>query len=413
MIIPSIDLQNGHAVQLVGGEELALDAGDPRPLATLYGRVGEIAVIDLDKALGKGDNADTVRDLVRMTPCRVGGGVRDVESAVRWLDEGATKVILGTAARPDMLRELPPERVIVALDAKDGEVVVEGWQKATGRSVIERIHELKDLAKNFMVTFVEREGRLGGTDLDFAKAIKEAAGDAEVTIAGGVTTPEEVADLDRIGCDAQIGMALYTGRLGLAEAFAAPLRSDRPDGLWPTVVTDERGVALGLCYSNGESLKTALERGVGVYHSRSRGLWTKGESSGATQELMRIDADCDRDCLRFTVRQAEPGFCHLDTRSCWGDDRGLPKLLRRLEARRRAAPAGSYTARLFGDSDLLGTKLREEADELATAPDRDNAVHEAADVLFFTLATLAARGIDLEEVEAVLDRRALKVTRRD
>ena len=77
----------------------------------------------------------------------------------------------------------------------------------------------------------------------------EAAGSADVTIAGGVTTPAEVADLDRIGCDAQIGMALYTGKLGLAEAFAAPLTSDRPDGLWPTVVVDERGVALGLCYS--------------------------------------------------------------------------------------------------------------------------------------------------------------------
>jgi phosphoribosyl-ATP pyrophosphohydrolase len=153
--------------------------------------------------------------------------------------------------------------------------------------------------------------------------------------------------------------------------------------------------------------------GQGIYHSRSRGLWVKGESSGATQDLLAIDADCDRDCLRFTVRQKDPGFCHLDTRTCWGEDRGLPRLLRRLEARLEAAPAGSYTARLFKDRDLLGAKLREEALELASAPDRDNAVEEAADVLFFTLATLAARGIDLDEVEAVLDRRALKVTRRE
>jgi phosphoribosyl-ATP pyrophosphohydrolase len=139
----------------------------------------------------------------------------------------------------------------------------------------------------------------------------------------------------------------------------------------------------------------------------------KGESSGATQALLRIDADCDRDCLRFTVRQSGAGFCHLDTRTCWGDDRGLSHLMRRLEARRKAAPSGSYTARLFEDRDLLGAKLREEADELAIAPDRDNAIHEAADVLFFTLTTLAARDISLEDVEAILDRRALKVTRRD
>ncbi|MEZ5932998.1 MAG: phosphoribosyl-ATP diphosphatase [Alphaproteobacteria bacterium] len=413
MIIPSIDLQDGNAVQLIGGEEKALDAGDPRPLATLYGRVGEIAVIDLDKALGRGDNDETIKDLIRMTPCRVGGGIRDVETAIAWLDRGASKIILGTAARPDILKQLPSERVIVALDARHGEVVVEGWQKGTGRGVIERIHELKGLANNVMVTFVEREGRLGGTDLAFAKEIKEAAGDAEVTIAGGVTTPAEVADLDEIGCDAQIGMALYTGKLGLAEAFAAPLSSDRPDQLWPTVVVDERGIALGLCYSNLESLRAALERGAGIYHSRSRGLWVKGETSGATQELLGVAVDCDRDCLRFTVRQAGSGFCHLSTRTCWGEDQGLPQLLRRLEVRRRSAPEGSYTARLFEDPSLLGDKLREEADELATARDRDNAIHEAADVLFFTLATLAARGIALDEVEAVLDQRALKVTRRD
>lgn len=413
MIIPSIDLQDGNAVQLIGGKEKALDAGDPRPLASLYGRVGEIAVIDLDKALGKGDNGETIRDLIRITSCRIGGGIRDVETAIAWLDAGATKIILGTAAKPEILTQLPSDRVVVALDAKHGEVVVEGWQKGTGRGVIERIHELKGLANNFMVTFVEREGRLGGTDLEFAKRIKDAAGEAEVTIAGGVTTAEEVANLDRIGCDAQIGMALYTGKLGLAEAFAAPLESDRSDRLWPTVVTDERGVAMGLCYSDAESLKTALERGVGVYHSRSRGLWVKGESSGATQELIRVAADCDRDCLRFTVRQANPGFCHLSTRTCWGDDQGLSRLQRRLEERRRSAPEGSYTARLFKDPKLLGEKLCEEADELATATDRDNAIHEAADVLFFTLATLAARDIKLEDVEAMLDRRALKVTRRD
>lgn len=413
MIIPSIDLQGGNAVQLIGGEEKALDAGDPRPLATRYGRVGEIAVIDLDAALGRGDNGSTIRDLLDMTPCRVGGGIRDVENAIDWLDRGAAKIILGTAARPEILKELPPERVVVALDAKHGEVVVEGWQKATGRGVIERIRELRDLAKNFMVTFVEREGRLGGTDLAFAKEIKEAAGDADVTIAGGVTTPEEVAELDRIGCDAQIGMALYTGQLGLAEAFTSPLNSDRPDGLWSTVVVDERGVALGFCYSNFASVTAALDRGQGIYHSRSRGLWIKGESSGATQDLLKIDADCDRDCLRFTVRQAGTGFCHRETRTCWGNDQGIGRLLRRLEDRREQAPAGSYAARLFQDRDLLGAKLREEADELATAPDRNNAVHEAADVFFFTLATLAARGIDLEEVEAVLDRRSLKVTRRD
>jgi phosphoribosyl-ATP pyrophosphohydrolase len=413
MIVPSIDLQDGQAVQLIGGEQKALDAGDPRPLARRYGLVGEIAVVDLDAALGKGSNAAAIDDLLELAPCRVGGGIRDTASATAWLDRGATKVVLGTAARPEVLRALPKERVIAALDARHGEVVVEGWQKRTGHGVLERIAELRDLVGGFLVTFVEREGRLQGTDLAFAKEIRAAAGEAEVTIAGGITTAAEIAELDRLGCDAQIGMALYTGRLGLAEAFTAPMRSDRPDGLWPTVVVDARGVALGLCWSDLESLRAALDQGQGVYHSRSRGLWVKGATSGATQELLRVDADCDRDCLRFTVRQQPPGFCHLDTRTCWGEDGGLGALARRLADRRTAAPAGSYTAKLLADPALLGAKLREEAGELAEAEEPPDVIHEAADVLYFTLATLARHDIDLAEVERALDRRARKVTRRD
>ena len=412
MIVPSIDLQGGHAVQLIGGEQKALDAGDPRPLAARYGRVGEVAVVDLDAALGKGSNAAVIEDLIELAPCRVGGGIRDVGSAIRWLDRGAASVVLGTAARAEVLGQLPRERVIAALDARHGEVVVEGWQKATGQRVLERIAALRELAGGFLVTFVEREGRLQGTDLDFARQIRAAAGSAAVTIAGGITTAEEVAELDRLGCAAQVGMALYTDRLGLAEAFAAPLTSDRPDGLWPTVVVDERGTALGLCYSDLASLRAALEQGRGVYHSRTRGLWIKGATSGAAQELLRVDADCDRDCLRFTVRQQPPGFCHLSTRTCWGADQGLGALARRLAGRRQEAPPGSYTAKLFDDPALLGAKLREEAGELAAAATRAEVIHEAADVFYFTLATLASHDVDLAAVEAHLDRRARKVTRR-
>ena len=413
MIIPSIDLQGGQAVQLVGGVEKALNAGDPRPLAERFGRVGEVAVIDLDAALSEGTNQEVIQDLLELAPCRVGGGIRSADAAVRWLDAGARKVILGTAARPDVLGRLPKARVIAALDARDGEVVVEGWTTPTGRAVLERIAELKDLVGGFLVTFVEREGRLGGTDMAFARQIREAAGDLPVTIAGGITTPQEIAELDQLRLDAQVGMALYTGRLTLGDAFAAPLKSDRTDGLWPTVVVDEQGVALGLCYSDPDSLQAALDQGVGVYRSRRRGLWVKGETSGATQTLLKVDLDCDRDTLRFTVRQEPPGFCHLGTHTCFGSSNGIGGLARQLRRRTRSAPEGSYTARLLEDPDLLGAKLREEADELARAKSRDEVVHEAADVLYFTLTKLAKAGVALDEVARALDRRSLKVTRRD
>jgi phosphoribosyl-ATP pyrophosphohydrolase len=413
MIIPSIDLMTGHAVQLVGGRDKALDAGDPLAVATTFAVAGELAVIDLDAALGQGSNATVVRELVRRHPCRVGGGIRSVESALQWLDAGARTVILGTAAQPAILSQLPRERVMAALDGVDGEVVVEGWRKRTGATILDRVAELRDLVGGFLVTFVEREGRLGGIDLEAVRAVIEAAGHTPVTVAGGVTTAEEVAAIDRLGADAQIGMALYTGRLTLADGFMAPLVSDRPDGLWPTVVCDEHGVALGLAYSDRESLSLAIAERRGIYRSRSRGLWRKGESSGAVQELIKVEADCDRDALRFTVRQTEPGFCHRDTWTCWGPDAGLPALERRLADRLAGADQNSYSAKLARDPALIAAKLAEEAAELGAAATRDEVVWEAADVVYFTSVALARHGVAWSEVLAELDRRGRAARRRD
>ncbi len=412
MIVPSIDLMNGNAVQLIGGKEFELDAGDPRPLAETFRIVGDTAVIDLDAALGKGSNRGVIEELVRMAPCRVGGGIRDAQAAIDWLDRGAKQVILGTAAVPEVLQQLPPERVIAALDAVNDEVVVEGWQTRTGRTILDRMKELNGLVGGYLVTFVEREGRMGGIDLERVKALVQAAGGAKVTVAGGVTTPEEIAAIDKLGADAQVGMALYTGKMDLTEAMLAPMTSDRPDGLWPTVIVDEGGVALGLAYSDMESVKEAMRLKKGVYHSRSRGLWIKGETSGTPQDLLAIDLDCDRDTLRFTVRQHGSGFCHLNTRTCWGEDRGLSHLIRRLTARLEEAPKGSYTRRLLDDPDLLKSKLLEEAQELNNAGTIEEVIWETADLLYFGLVAMIKGGATMEEVEAELDRRAKKVTRR-
>lgn len=413
MIIPSIDLMNGHAVQLVGGKELELDAGDPRPIADKFGRVGEIAVIDLDAALSQGSNQAVIEELLTRAPCRVGGGIRDVETALRWLDKGAKKVILGTAARPDILRQLPSERVIAALDAVNDEVVVEGWTTKTGKNVTDMMRELRPYVGGFLVTFVEREGRLQGIQEDRVRALVEAADGAELTVAGGVATPEDVGVIDRLGADAQVGMALYTGVFDLADSVAACLQTDRDDGLFPSVVSDSSGRSLGLVYSNLESLRDAIEHGRGCYWSRSRNeIWVKGLTSGATQRLVRISADCDRDALQFVVEQASPGFCHENTWTCWGSQNGLGALQETTWQRKENAPSGSYTRRLFEESGLLGAKLVEEAGELAAASTVEEVAHEAADVMYFTLVKMAQAGVTLADVEAVLDARSLKVKRR-
>ena len=189
MIIPSIDIADGSTVQLVGGKDHALDAGDPRPIAERFGLVGEIAVIDLDAARGIGSNKELIKDLLSIAPCRVGGGIRDVETAIEWLDAGARKVILGTAATPEILRELPRDRVIAALDAEHDDIVVEGWTKATGLKIEDRIDELRDLVGGFLVTFVELEGRMGGLPEERVRALAARAGDARMTVAGACAHP--------------------------------------------------------------------------------------------------------------------------------------------------------------------------------------------------------------------------------
>lgn len=166
------------------------------------------------------------------------------------------------------------------------------------------------------------------------------------------------------------GGATNDGRLVVGECVACCARSDRPDGLYTTVVCDEGGVALGLVYSNTASLKAAVNAGRGVYWSRSRGgLWRKGDTSGAWQALHSIGLDCDNDAIAFRVTQhgAPPAFCHKGCLTCWGVSAGLRALELTLRQRRASAPAGSYTKRLFDDSELLRNKLLEEAQELAEA----------------------------------------------
>src|SRR5213083_1347499 len=391
MIVPSIDLMQGRAVQLRGGRDFVLDGGDPLARLEEFAVAGEVAVVDLDGALGKGGGANPalIREMVRRAPCRVGGGIRDLDTARAWLDAGAAKIMIGTAASPDFCSALPRERVIAAVDAERGQVVVEGWRTATGTPVLERIRELAPVVGGFLFTQVEKEGAMGGFDFQAVAAAVRAAGEVRLTAAGGITMATEIAELDGIGADAQVGMALYTGRLPLGEAVAAPLVKPVGD-VWPTVVCDEWGHALGLVWSTRESLARAIAERKGIYWSRSRqALWEKGAASGNTQDLVRVDLDCDRDALRFTVRQRGTGFCHLSSRSCWPDGFDLGDLERVIEARRTRPEPESGTARLLADPDLLEAKLHEEAAELAAAGTATEAVHEAADLFYLAMVALA------------------------
>jgi phosphoribosylformimino-5-aminoimidazole carboxamide ribotide isomerase len=226
VIIPCIDLMDGKVVQLVQGREKALEGGTPEEMLARFAAFPEIQVIDLDAAIGRGSNDAIVEFLARRSAARVGGGVRTIERARKLIEQGARKVIVGTAAFSSaginaeflagMAAAIGRERVIVALDSKDGRIVVKGWREATSLNAEEVLSQLEPFCGGFLCTYVDKEGLLEGTDLDWFRRLRRATA-LEITAAGGITTMEEVRELDRLGVHAALGMAIYTGRLGLEE----------------------------------------------------------------------------------------------------------------------------------------------------------------------------------------------------
>jgi phosphoribosyl-ATP pyrophosphohydrolase/phosphoribosyl-AMP cyclohydrolase/histidinol dehydrogenase len=213
--------------------------------------------------------------------------------------------------------------------------------------------------------------------------------------------------------DVIVDSNLFNGNLqNFVELYMINVVSDRSDGLFSTIVVDEQNVSLGLCYSSAESIYEALKSMTGVYFSRKRGIWHKGKTSGATQVLLRIDLDCDCDTFQFTVKQDGPGFCHLNTASCFGNLHGINSLYHTLSSRIHSAPANSYTKRLFTDTDLLNNKIVEEANELCSAVTKDDVAWEAADLFYFAMVKCVAAGISLSDIEHSLDLKSKQITRR-
>jgi phosphoribosylformimino-5-aminoimidazole carboxamide ribotide isomerase len=219
VIIPCIDLMEGKVVQLVQGREKALEGAAPLEMLAKFAGFPEIQVIDLDAAMGRGENSSLVELLASRARCRIGGGVRTAERARKLIGQGAHRVIVGTAAFTPAIEEIAtavsPERIWIALDSKHGKIVVKGWQEATEFTAEEVIGRLEPFCRGFLCTYVDKEGMMQGTDLEWFGRLR-AATSHEITAAGGITTIEDIRALKAMNVDAALGMAIYTGRLDLA-----------------------------------------------------------------------------------------------------------------------------------------------------------------------------------------------------
>ena len=224
MLIPSIDLQNGHVVQLVQGERLAIEAPDPEPWIERFSRFPRVQLIDLDAARGRGDNRGMVAAICGRLPCRVGGGIRSVERAQEVLGAGAHAVIASSALFRDGQVDLAfartlsdavgAERIIAAVDSRGGFVAIHGWKTILPVTAVDAVRALEPYCSEFLYTHVDKEGMMQGTDMAAIMAVRAATG-RRLTAAGGITTWAEIEALDRSGIDAVVGMAVYTGQLPL------------------------------------------------------------------------------------------------------------------------------------------------------------------------------------------------------
>ena len=432
MVIASIDMKDGHVVQLKNGKDLVLQRDDADALIADFNKYGEVAIIDLDQALrntdakGNTPNTELLKSLLRKGNVRVGGGIRDVKKAKELISLGAEKVIVGSAAwnadrkadsdpilnaafLEELVAAIGKQRVIISVDAINGKIALKGWTETANISLIEGAKEAEKYASELLFTCVEKEGCMQGTDMNMCRQLREAV-KCRVVAAGGVNTLEQIAELEKLGCDVQLGMALYTGAVSLKDSFMACLDWEKTDGMIPVIAQSTNGEVLMMGYSNKEAVAKTFETGKLTFFSRTRNvLWTKGETSGHFLEVVKVRVDCDRDTILATVIP-HGGVCHTGSFTCFGaepDEKSSMERLYGTISERFANPRpGSYTATL--NDKRVREKVEEEAEEICEAEGKDEVIWEAADLLYFVSVLMYKEGVTWQDVYNELDRRHKK-----
>ncbi|HWT87469.1 MAG TPA: HisA/HisF-related TIM barrel protein [Candidatus Angelobacter sp.] len=228
MLIPCIDLQDGQAVQLVHGRKRELAVTDVFGLLKKFNEYPWLHVIDLDAAMGKGQNDGLVRELCQSArkefgmKVRVGGGIRTVARAEEIAGWGANQIIVGSAAFRQgkidteflkrLTKKVPQRKVIIALDTAHGRIAIHGWRKRIALQAEKVMRQLEPFCAGFLCTDVDREGTMTGANLEWFGTLREATSHP-IIAAGGIKTRREIAALEKLGMDAAVGMAMYKNRL--------------------------------------------------------------------------------------------------------------------------------------------------------------------------------------------------------
>ena len=354
---------------------------------------------------------------------RVGGGIRDVKRAKELISLGAEKVIVGSAAfnanptdgnilntafLDELVAAIGRQRIIISVDAINGVIAIKGWTETAGIPLVDGAKAAEKYASELLFTCVEREGCMTGTNMELVRQLREAVS-CRLVVAGGVSSLDEIVELESLGCDVQLGMALYTGAVSLKDAFIGCLNWKKVDMI-PVIAQSVAGEVLMMGYANKEAFEKTFASGKLTFWSRTRNvLWTKGETSGNFLEVVKLRVDCDRDTVLATVIP-HGGVCHTGSWTCFtaeAEEASSMERLYQIISQRFANPTpGSYTATLTGER--VREKLMEEAEELTEAEDHEEAVWECADLLYFMNVLMYQEGVTWKQVLDELDRRHKK-----
>lgn len=224
MLIPSIDLMGGKIVQLIQGEKKALEFDDFDYWINRFAEYPLVQLIDLDAAMGQGNNHELIAMVCKRLPCQVGGGIRNRERASELLELGAKRVILGSALlhegkinlalAQECSRQLGNEFLTFAIDSRGGKVSIKGWKEQTQMDPAQMVRTLDPYCSTFLYTHIDTEGTMTGFPVEAARKLREATA-KQLIVAGGIRSMEEVAELDALGVDAVVGMAIYTGTINV------------------------------------------------------------------------------------------------------------------------------------------------------------------------------------------------------
>jgi phosphoribosylformimino-5-aminoimidazole carboxamide ribotide isomerase len=221
VLIPSIDLMGGKIVQLVQGEKKALEFTDFDEWITRFSKYPIVQLIDLDAAMANGNNRELVQRFAAELPTQVGGGIRTIEAAREVLAARAKKIIIGSSLFAEGINldfarslhdEFGSERLIFAVDARNGRVAIKGWQEAVAITPREAIRALDQFCGAFLYTHIDTEGLMQGIPMDVIRELRDST-QRKLIAAGGIRSIDEVKQLDAMGVDAVVGMAIYTGAM--------------------------------------------------------------------------------------------------------------------------------------------------------------------------------------------------------